>query len=134
MSDDVDVLFAQIRSLAEQIDRLPPSDSNRRRLEADRDQLRQRASRIADAGRHPQSVARQIDALEARESEIEALFIKKGYSERSLTKKIQDPGAYSHTINALLGVEYGPELATIRVQLERLRSIDLSGDPDAGAD
>jgi DNA repair ATPase RecN len=123
MPDDIDDLFARIRMLAEHLDRLPPSDPNRARLEADRDHLRRQASDLADAGRHPESVARQIDALEARRSEIEKLFIKKGYSERSTTKKIQDPGAYSHNINTLLRDEYGPELKSIQQQLERLREI-----------
>jgi hypothetical protein len=125
MADNVDDLFTQIRSLAEQLDRLTPSDPNRSRLEAERDQLRRRAATVADSGRHPQALERQIEALEARQSEIEALFIKKGYSERSTTKKIQDPGAYSHNINMLLHKEYDPELASIAEQLKRLRNIEL---------
>ncbi len=132
MPDDIDDLFTQIQSLAEQLDRLPPADPNRSRLEADRDQLRKRAVALADSGRHPQSVTRQIEALETRQSEIESFFIKKGYSERSTTKKIQDPGAYSHNINALLRAEYASELRTIKNQLERLRNIDLSDEPRSG--
>jgi hypothetical protein len=77
-------------------------------------------------------VTRQIEALETRRSEIESFFIKKGYSERSTTKKIQDPGAYSHNINALLRTEYASELRTIENQLERLRNIDLSDEPRSG--
>ena len=134
MPDDIDDLFAQIRTLADQLDRLPQADPNRPRLEAERDQLRKRAVAIADSRRHPQAVARQIEALEGRRSEIESLFIKKGYSERSTTKKIQDPGAYAHNINALLRAEYEPELATINSQLERLRRMDLSSVPDEDAD
>jgi hypothetical protein len=132
MADDIDDLFAQIQSLAAQLDRLSPTDPNRSRLETDRDQLRRRAVAVADAGRHPQSVARQIDALEARRTEIESFFIKKGYSERSTTKKIQDPGAYSHNINALLRAEYASELTTIRNQLERLKNIDLPDESRPG--
>ena len=134
MPDDIDDLFAQIRTLADQLDRLPQADPNRPRLEAERDQLRKRAVAIADSRRHPQAVARQIEALEGRRSEIESLFIKKGYSERSTTKKIQDPGAYAHNINALLRAEYEPELATINSQLERLRRMHLSSVPDEDAD
>ena len=130
MPDDIDDLFAQIRMLADQLDRLTQADPNRPRLEADRDHLRKRAAAIADSGRHPQSVARQIEALDARQSEIESLYIKKGYSERSTTKKIQDPGAYAHNINALLRAEYKSELATIENQLERLRRTNLSSVPD----
>jgi hypothetical protein len=132
MPDDIDDLFTQIQSLAEQLEHIPPKDPNRSRLEAERDQLRRRAIAVADAGRHPQSVARQIEALETRRSEIESFFIKKGYSERSTTKKIQDPGAYSHNINALLRAEYASELTTIKNQLERLRNIDLADEPHSG--
>lgn len=132
MPDDIDDLFAQIQALAEQLDRLPPTDPNRSRLEADREQLRRRAVAVADGGRHPQSVTRQIEALETRRSEIESFFIRKGYSERSTTKKIQDPGAYSHNINALLRAEYASELRTIKNQLERLKSIDRPDVPDSG--
>lgn len=134
MADIVDDIFAQIRSLAEQLDRLPPTDPNRARLEADRDQLRQRASVLADSGRHPSSVERQIEALESRQAEIEQMFIKQGYSERSTTKKIQDPSAYSRNINRLLHDEYGAELSSIKEQLDRLRRISFSDDPDPNAD
>jgi hypothetical protein len=133
MADDIDDLFTQIQSLAELVESLPPKDPNRVRLEADRNQLRRRAALIADEGRHPQSVALQIEALERRRSEIESMFIKKGYSERSTMKKIQDPGAYSHTINNLLRAEYGSELTTIENQLVRLRGIDTQRGENSGA-
>ena len=128
MADTTDDLFARIRLLAEQLDGLSQTDPNRRRLEADRDQLRKRAALLASAGRHPQSVRRQIEALEARRSEIEGQFIKRGYSERSTTRKIQDPGAYSHNINKLLHEEYDAELSSIETQLEQLRMISFAED------
>jgi hypothetical protein len=133
MANEIDDLFTQIQSLAEQVESLPPKDPSRARLEADRDQLRRRAAMIADEGRHPQSVALQIEALERRRSEIESLFIKKGYSERSTTKKIQDPGAFSHNINKLLRAEYASELTTIENQLVRLRRIDTQREESSDA-
>ncbi len=128
MTDNVDDILAQVRSLTEQLDRLGPTDRNRNRLETDREQLRQRAARLADAGRHPRSVALQIEALEARLTVMESESIKKGFSERSTTKKIQDPGAYSHNINSMLREKHAKEHATILQQLKRLRAIDLPTD------
>ena len=61
------------------------------------------------------------------------MFIKKGYSERSTTRKIQDPGAYSHNINALLHSEYDAELEQISRQLERLRKIEPPSGTTSGS-
>lgn len=61
------------------------------------------------------------------------MFIKKGYSERSTTRKIQDPGAYSRNINALLHSEYDAELEQISQQLERLRKIDRPSGTTSGS-
>lgn len=134
MTDEVDDILAQVRSLTEQLDRLGPTDRNRTRLETDKNQLRQRAARLADIGRHPRSVTLQIEALEARLTKMESESIKKGFSERSTTKKIQDPGAYSHNINSMLREKHAKEHATILQQLERLRSIDLQTDRSSAQD
>lgn len=124
MNDNIDDLLAEIRTLAHQLEDGSLTAKDRARLERRRDELRDRARDLSLSGRHPQSVELQIESLEKRKAEIEALFIKKGWSEKRLGRTIQDPSAYSHNINKQLTEKYGPELADIDEQLELLRSAD----------
>lgn len=121
MNETIDDLLAEIRTVSNALDDETLTAKQRNRLEHQRDNLRRRAQELSLAGRHPQSVELQIESLERRRKEIESLFIKKGWSEKRLGRTIQDPSAYSHTINQQLAAKYGPELADIEEQLGALR-------------
>jgi hypothetical protein len=126
---EIDELLTTISALSDRIDALGGDDPDRLDLEQRRDELRLRARALADAGRHPASIAAEIEMLENRLLEIDQLFITKGYSEKHLHHTIQDPGAYSHTINRLLEAEHQNEITEIRERLDHLRSIE----PTTGA-
>lgn len=129
MASEIDELLSTISALSDRIDGLGVDDVERARLEGRRDELRSRAKFLADERRHPASIVAEIDMLERRLVEINQLFISKGYAEKHLPYTVQDPGAYSHTINRLLEEEHQDEIAEIRLRLDHLRSIAPTTDP-----
>jgi hypothetical protein len=124
VASEIDELLTTISALSDRIEALGVDDPERADLEGRRDDLRLRARSLADARRHPASIAAEIEMLENRLLEIDQLFITKGYSEKHLHHTIQDPGAYSHTINRLLKAEHEEEITEIRQRLDHLRSIE----------
>jgi septal ring factor EnvC (AmiA/AmiB activator) len=127
MERSIDEIYTAIISLSRQITDLAPDDPRRARLERERNGLRSLASEIADSARHPKSVELEIESAERRLAEIDALLIREGYMERRGGKNIQDPGAYSATINHLLSEQHAQEIEDLTRKLERLRS--LADDP-----
>ena len=132
----IDELFATITEINERIAIADPETA--RRLTAERDQLRDRARDMADARRHPESVAREIEELERRLAAIETLPITQGYSEKHLKTTLQDPGAYAHDINRRIAAEHAEDVDEITARLARLRIIaseitDVAGDHDPAA-
>lgn len=136
MPETIDELLSEIRALSAEIETLDDDSPRRRKLEKRRLELRSTAQNIADTSRHPDAIARQVEALEARLDEIGALLIKKGYSERSVGKTIQDPGAYSHNINKAIAEDHADEVRSIDAQLARLRAVGSipTGDTDVEPD
>ena len=121
MQRSINDIYTTIVTLSEQIDGLPPADPLRQRLERERDDLRSEAATYAIDGRHPRSVKLEIEAIEQRLSEIRSLLITEGYAEKRSGRNIQDPGAYSATINRILNEQHADEVRTLTEQLERLR-------------
>ncbi|MEN8238474.1 MAG: hypothetical protein ABFR53_04640 [Actinomycetota bacterium] len=127
MTRSIDDIYTRIVSLSEQIANLPSDDPRRTRLEHDREQMRSQAAAIATRGRHPRSVELEIEAIELRLSQIESLLIKEGYMEKRAGKNIQDPGAYSVSINRLLTEQHAEEVKSLTEQLARLRTTSDTG-------
>jgi hypothetical protein len=131
MTRSIDDIYSGIVSLSDQIAKLPVGDPQRTRLEHERELMRSQAAAIAARGRHPTSVALEIEAIEHRLGHIAALQITEGYAERRGGKNLQDPGAYSANINRLLTEQHAAEVTQLTEQLERLRSAtDGDGDGD----
>lgn len=122
MQSPIDELLAQVTSLTAAISDLPEGDRQRRRLEHERQKLRDEAAALSRSGRHPVSVKHEIESILARLREIDRMRITQGYHERRSGKNIQDPGAYSVTINRLLDEQHADEVATLTQRLEQLRS------------
>ncbi|MCB1245852.1 MAG: hypothetical protein KDB69_01140 [Acidimicrobiia bacterium] len=122
MTDPVDTILAEVIDLSKQLADESLTPGERTTIEERRDQLRETARLVSLEGRHPASVELQIEALERRRNVITAEFIKQGYSEKHIGKRIQDPGAYSAGINRRLEELHAAELADIDRQLELLRS------------
>ncbi|VAW08053.1 hypothetical protein MNBD_ACTINO01-1662 [hydrothermal vent metagenome] len=128
MPSPIDDLFAQISDLSTRIAALDESDPTRKKLERNRVRLRDQAASIADAGRHPESVRLEIESIQNRLAQINGMKITEGYQEKRGGKIIQDPGAYSATINRLLSEHHAEEIEQLTDRLARLRSLlDDSG-------
>lgn len=130
MARSIDDIYTTIISLSDEIANLPPDSPKRKRLEQERDRIRSQAATIAIAGRHPKSVELEIEAIERRLGQIDALFIKEGYMEKRTGKNIQDPGAYSITINRLLDGQHAEEVKELTAQLEVLRRSGNAAGPE----
>jgi len=111
MSETIDELYTQILRASQALDRLGHDDPDRKRLEAERDRLRDAAADIAAAGRHPISIEREIESMQKRLEEIDSMRITQGHQERRGGKNLQDPSAYSSTINRLLKEHHVEEVA-----------------------
>jgi hypothetical protein len=121
MTETIDELYKRILRISRQLDRLSQEHPNRKRLEGERDRLRIRAADIAASGRHPVSVEREIESLQHRLDEIETMQITEGYQERRGGKNLQDPGAYSSTINRLLEEHHLEEVAALSARIAFLK-------------
>ena len=133
MSPSISDLYSNILSLSEQIDSLSPNDAGRKKLEDERDRMRSVAATIAAAGRHPKSVENEIETIERRLEQIDALLITEGYTEKRSGRNLQDPGAYSSTINRLLTDQHADEVASLTERLKRLRSSSPADDDERDA-
>jgi hypothetical protein len=131
MAHSIDEIYAAIVALSEQIDRIPPTSPERLRLETERERLRSQAAAIASQGRHPKSIELEIEAIEQRLADINALLIKEGYMEKRAGKNIQDPGAYSSSINRILNEQHAEEVKDLTDRLETLRPSQNTRDRDA---
>ena len=130
MLDPIDELLAEILSISSRLTGLEPDSAEAIQLEGRREELRDLAKRTADAGRHPDSIATQIESLEQRLARIKGMLITQGYSERRQGKVIQDPGAYSHNINKAIEADHATEVEAINDQLARLRAIGATDKPE----
>lgn len=122
MTRSINELLDEIRRLGAEIEAPETSASDRKRLEARRTELRREAAAISDRLRHPESVRAEIDLIERRLAELEAMLISAGYSEKHLHRTVQDPGAYRYAINRRIEDNHGEEIAELRLRLEHLRS------------
>jgi hypothetical protein len=121
MADSIDELLTEIHTITQRLGNEDLTTRQRQDLIARKEALQDEARDISLTGRHPTSVANQIESLEARRAFINSQYIKPGYTEKRGGKSIQDPGAYSHNINKLLQDKYQPELDEIEEQLALLR-------------
>jgi hypothetical protein len=124
MARTIDDIYTALVSLSDQIKNLSSKDPKRTQLETERDQLRIEAASLANLGRHPRSVELEIEAIEQRLDQIHALLITEGYAEKRGGKNLQDPSAYSGTINRLLTEQHADEVKILTIRLEELRQPD----------
>lgn len=128
MNPTIDDMLRQAQALSLELDALTDDDPSRAKLLRRQERLRANAQKLADAKRHPISVQTEISMLVARLDEIDAMFVKKGYAEKHLTKGFSDPGAYSATINRRLAQDHASEIADIERRLAALGEIEPADD------
>lgn len=120
---DIDAILTSILEISTRLEALAEDDPRRVELERERADLRRQAANISDTLRHPDSVTAEIEMLERRRAEIEAMAIGKGWSEKRLHNTIQDPSAYSQGINRRLAENHTEELEEIDARLAHLKAL-----------
>jgi hypothetical protein len=116
----IDDMFRQAQVLSLQLATLADDDPTRPKLIRKRERLRSEALKRANEARHPLSVETEISMLLARLTEIDDLFVSKGYAEKHLTHGFSDPGAYSSTINRKIAEDHAAEIEAIEQRLSEL--------------
>lgn len=130
---NIDEILDQAKTLSAELAELPADDPSRPRLEKRQTALRARAQELSLERRHPVSIDTEIAMLEARLDDINEMLIAKGYNEKHLGRTIQDPGAYSRTINYMIATEHAEEVTAIDARLSELREArhDDEGTPES---
>ena len=123
---DIDDILKQAKTLSAELAMLPADHPSRPRLEKRQTALRTRAQELSLERRHPVSIDTEIAMLEARLEDISEMLIAKGYNEKHLGRTIQDPGAYSRTINYMIATEHAEEVRAIDARLTELRDVRRS--------
>jgi len=115
----IDDLYRRIVAITDEL-HAATSTTERERISAELDALRQRAAAAADLGRHPESLRRELEAARRRVAEIDALLIDESWSERHKRLWINDPSTYSADINRRLRAQYGDERATLVDRIDQI--------------
>lgn len=127
---DIDDILNQAKALSAELDSMPPDDPGRLRIEKRQMRLREKALELSLERRHPVSIDNEIAMLEARLEKISEMLISKGYNEKHLGTTIQDPGAYSSTINYMIAAEHAEEVRQIDARLNELRAVQADEERD----
>jgi len=125
--DSIDDLLAELVDVS---DRLAGDDltaGERTRLENRRTVLRDVARRADDASRTRPVLENELGALRRRLAEIDDRPIGKGWSEKTNTRWLNDPGAYSSQINRMISDQDRDERARIVERIVEIESA-LTGD------
>ena len=130
MTSEADDILGRSREIRSALNDPHLGANDRRALETELTELRDRARRVAAERRHPDSVAAEVDMIEARLAEIEQMSITKGYSEKHLSRTVQDPGAYRYAINDLIEQEHAEEVEYLTSRLAELRALGGTADPN----
>ena len=130
MTSEADRILERAKAVNAALEDPGLEPSARRSLETEQAELRVQAQRLAAAGRHPQSVEAEIAMIEERIAAIDAMQITKGYSEKHLSRTVQDPGAYRYAINRMLDDEHRTEVAELEQRLAELRQIQSASADD----
>ena len=128
MKSTIDDMFRQAQVLSLQLAALADDDPTRPKLTRKRERLRSEALKRANRARHPLSVEAEVSMLLARLTEIDDLFVSKGYAEKHLTHGFSDPGAYSATINRKIAEDHAAEIEAIEQRLSELAAIHPADD------
>ena len=123
MTSEADEILDRSREIRATLSDPNLGADDRRALEEELTELRNRAQRVSAKRRHPDSVAAEIDMIEARLAEIDQMTITKGYSEKHLSRTVQDPGAYRYVINDLIEQEHADEVEHLASRLAELRAL-----------
>ncbi len=79
--------------------------------------------RLADIGRHPDSLRREAEAARRRVAEIDAMLIGGSWPERSRLPWLNDPDAYAADINRRIHAEYAAERERLVTRIGEIEAL-----------
>jgi len=125
--DSIDDLLAELVDVSDRLAGDDLTTGERTRLENRRTVLRDVARRADDASRTRPVLKNELGALRRRLAEIDDRPIGKGWSEKTNTRWLNDPGAYSSQINRMISDQDRDERARIVERIVEIESA-LTGD------
>jgi len=128
--DSIDDLLEELVFLSDRLGRDDLTPDERTRLEDRRSYLRGVARRADDASRSRAVLENELGALRRRLAEIDDRPIGKGWSEKTNTRWLNDPGAYSSQINRMISDQDRDERARIVERIGEIESALTGNDRD----
>ena len=128
MTDDltVDQALSEIITLSERIGELEPGVPKRIALEREREGLRTDVRTAYDASRSESVLLNELGALQRRLAQIDERPIDSGWAEKARyrgVRWINDPGAYSNQINAMINAQDADERETIVTRIAEIKAV-----------
>ena len=128
--DSIDDLLAELVDVSDRLAGDDLTTGERTRLENRRTVLRDVARRADDASRSRPVLENELGALRRRLAEIDDRPIGKGWSEKTNTRWLNDPGAYSSQINRMISDQDRDERARIVERIGEIESALTGNDRD----
>lgn len=128
MTDDltIDQALAQIVDLSAKIEALEPDTPGRTALERQRESLRIDVREATDATRSVPGLMNELGTLQRRLAQIDERPIDSGWAEKTRyrgVRWINDPGAYSNQINAMIHAQDADERAVIVARIAEIETV-----------
>ena len=128
MSWEIDANLAEILRLSRQIEAMPPGPP-RAELEAEREERRERARRLADASRSVANLEAELANVEKQLAGLGEAPIKPALNESY--KLVTDPSAYRRRINQQIEDNEAERRAALELRRRELReALGTAGDQD----
>jgi hypothetical protein len=121
--DSIDDLLAELVHLSERLGEDDLTPGERVHLEERRSYLRNLARRVDDTSRSRAVLENELGSLRRRLAEIDDRPIGKGWTEKTNTRWLNDPGAYSSQINRIIDDQDRDERAEV---VERIGEIEAA--------
>ena len=128
--DSIDDLLAELVDVSDRLAGDDLTTGERTRLENRRTVLRDVARRADDASRSRPVLENELGTLRRRLAEIDDRPIGKGWSEKTNTRWLNDPGAYSSQINRMISDQDRDERARIVERIGEIESALTGNDRD----
>ena len=128
--DSIDDLLAELVDVSDRLAGDDLTTGERTRLENRRTVLRDVARRADDASRARPVLENELGTLRRRLAEIDDRPIGKGWSEKTNTRWLNDPGAYSSQINRMISDQDRDERARIVERIGEIESALTGNDRD----
>ena len=119
MSWEIEANLAEIMRLSDQIARTPEGPA-REALEAEREERRDRARRLADVTRSTANLQAELNAVEDQLADMDTVGIKPALNESY--KLVTDPSAYRQNINKRIAANEADRREALEQRRDEIRA------------